>query len=153
MSYQSYYAHGRRHKNSTRYLVLLAVLVMIAGALIFIGIKQIERHPDWTKPVAQYYGRAASWVADRKKNYSQKAAAVRKNIEVGDDPDRTVNFEFYNTLQEMQSMQAQEETKVEHENKKIVAVKTPTKKTVTISQATDIEKDLLTAMKQSSGGK
>lgn len=163
MNYNSHYGHGRRQNNSTRYLVLLAVLVIIASAIIFVGIKQIEQHPAWSKPVAEYYGRAASWIAERKKRFSQTAAAVRKNVEVGDESDRVVNFEFYNTLQDMQSMQSQVEAEVNHDNaaaksidKKPVklataatqAAKLKMKKTVTITQAADLEKDVLAAIKQ-----
>lgn len=163
MNYNSHYGHGRRQNKTARYLVLLAVLVIIASAIIFVGIKQIEQHPAWSKPVAEYYGRTASWIAERKKRFSQTAAAVRKNVEVGDESDRVVNFEFYNTLQDMQSMQSQVEAEVIQDkaaaksiDKKPARLATTTspvtkqkfKKTVTITQAADLEKDVLAAIKQ-----
>lgn len=164
MHYNSHYGHGRRQSKAARYLVLLAVLVIIASAIIFVGIKQIQQHPAWSKPVAEYYGRAASWIAERKKRFSQTAAAVRKNVEVGDEPDRAVNFEFYNTLQDMQSMQTQVEAEInnnaaaKNSDKKpakmaAAVAKIKAKKTVTITQAADLEKDVLATMKQQSGGK
>ncbi len=66
-------------------------------------------------------GSAVLWqggnvVAERKEKLSQKAAKVRKSVEVSDDPDRAVNFEFYNTLEDMQSMQARVEVETEARN-------------------------------------
>ncbi len=163
MNYNSHYGHGRRQNKPARYLALLAVLVVIASAIIFVGIKQIEQHPAWSKPVAEYYGRTASWIAERKKRFSQTAAAVRKNVEVGDESDRVVNFEFYNTLQEMQSMQSQVEAEMSQSNTaaksgekkpaRLAAAMSPTvkqkaKKMVAITQAADLEKDVLAAIKQ-----
>src|SRR3990167_6889882 len=101
MSYSNQYSHGKRNTNNLRYIwIAVFVLLLIAA---FFGYRKMARTPEWSRPVAQYYGKAATWIAERKQQLTQKAVKVRESVEVSDDPDRTVNFEFYNTLEDMQS--------------------------------------------------
>jgi hypothetical protein len=166
MSYSNQYSHGKRNRNNSRY-IWFAVFFFLLIATVF-GYRKMQRTPEWSRPVAQYYGKAATWIAERKEHLTQKAAKVRKNIEVSDDPDRAVNFEFYNTLEDMQSMQARVEVETEARNQPkkladaeqnndktaappLASVKPKTKQVVKVSQAADLEKDLLATMKQRGG--
>lgn len=161
MSFSNQYSHGKRHDRRFRYGWLLIAIMLVAFlAAVIVGYKKINQHPEWTHPVAEYYGRAATWVAERKQRLQETAAAVKKNVEVSNDPERVVNFEFYNTLADMKSMQVSVDADAAAAAaavKKItppkIQAKVSTKKSVRITRAADLERDLLATMKQQSGGK
>lgn len=161
MSFSNQYSHGKRKSSRSRYawLAIILMLVMVSIAAVF-SFKQVRHHPEWSRPVAEYYGRAATWVAERKQRLRQTAAAVKKNVEVSNDPERVVNFEFYNTLEDMQSMQVSvdaEAAATKNLAQKVVTSealpKARVKKPARITQAADLENDLLATMKQQGGGK
>lgn len=160
MSYSNQYSHGKRHGSRSRYawaMLVIMLIILVTGAVF--SLKKARQHPEWSKPVAEYYGRAATWVAERKQRLRQTAAAVKKNVEVSDDPERVVNFEFYNTLEDMQSMQVTanaEEAAAKNLAQKVVTPpvslpKIKPKKPAKIAEATDLERDLLATMKQGGG--
>lgn len=153
MSFSNQYSQGRRKGGRARYVWILVAL-MIAGLIASgFALNKVSKHPEWTRPVAEYYGQAASWVAERKQRLKQTAAAVKKNVEVSNDPDRVVNFEFYNTLEDMQSMQSA--VNIEETQSKNLAAeqKAKPKKPARITQAADLERDMLATIKQQGGGK
>lgn len=142
--------------------MLMAVVVALAASLFFV-VRDVRRNAAWTESVSEYSSRFKSWVTERKQHLNQTVAQVKKQVGERDDSERVVNFEFYNTLQDMKSMQVDATAKVNQslEQKALAktaekAVTTPavkTKKIVKITQASDLENDLLSVIKQPRGGK
>lgn len=143
-------SRGKRKTAAPR-LMLAGVIVLLIGAAGFV-FYEYRKHPEWTNKLAAYREKVTDWLAERKKNMHHGIAKVGNQPAVNDDEDRHVNFEFYNTLQDMKSMSASQVKKSENVSASS-AVKTVSQKSTKISHAAEIEKDLLAAMKKSDGGK
>lgn len=168
------YNHLRgREKSATLPRLLLAgFIVLVVGGASFM-FYQYKTHPEWAEEIAAYREQIGTWLAERKKSMHHGVAKVGKVTEE-DDGDRPVNFEFYSTLQDMKSMQAEAHSaaqrKLAEKNSQEAVVKSiPSKmmvdnkrdsgeqsakksKSVKISHAADLEKDLLATIKQTGGG-
>ena len=165
MSYSSQYPRGKRKFNQRSIgwsrIIYTMTLLTLLSAVIF-GIYEYKSHPEWSVQVAEYRERFTSWLALRKQHLNQKVAKVRRAVGDGEDAERVVNFEFYNTLQDVPPMQVaaqaamkqKQDQKLEQEQKQEqrVAVK-PAVASAKISRAADLEKDLLAAIKQKDGEK
>lgn len=164
-------SRGRRKTASLPRLLLAGSVVslMIGAGFTFHAYKT---HPEWAENISDYSERVSTWLAERKKNMHHGIAKVRNAPDERDDGDRPVNFEFYSTLQDMKSMEAEAHAAAQ---KKLAAKDNPasalknapktasvkpvddaergSKKSqkVKISHAADIENDLLAAMKRNAG--
>jgi hypothetical protein len=136
--------------------MLAGVIVLLIGAAGFV-FYEYRTHPAWSHTLAEYREKVTDWLAERKKNMHHGIAKVGKQSVENDDDDRRVNFEFYNTLQDMKSMSVDARAAAQVKKSETVssstAVKTVSQKSTKISHAAEIEKDLLAAMKKSDGGK
>ncbi len=151
MSYSNQYSRGnRKHsqdETSWARIMLAAFLFLFLCAAI-VGIYEYKTHPKWAENVAEYRERLSTWYTMRKENLNKKVASVRREVGDSEGSERVVNFEFYNTLQDVPPMQvaAQAEMKKSQELKATAAAPK-------ISHAADLEKDLLAAIKQKTGDK
>lgn len=161
---------GRGKSAALPRLFLAGLIVLLAGGASF-TFYQYKAHPEWAEDIAAYREHLGTWLAERKKNMHHGAGKV-SNAPEEDDGDRPVNFEFYSTLQEMKSMQAEAHSaaqrKLAEKNGKEVVVKSASSKALaenkrdnteqvaknvkSINHAADLEKDLLATIKQTGGG-
>lgn len=165
MSYSSQYSRfNRKPPRQARWRRLLLIFaVLVVAAVVFLVVREFQRNPSWIQGIADNSERVKAWVIERKQNLNQTVAKVKKQVGETDPSERTVNFEFYNTLQDMKSMQVdvaakvtkslEETTIIKPADKPVIASATKVKKPVKITRAADLEKDLLSAMKQPRGGK
>lgn len=143
-------SRGKRKTAAPR-LMLAGVIVSLIGAAGFV-FYEYRTHPAWSNKLAAYREKVTDWLAERKKNMHHGIAKVGNQPVANDDEDRHVNFEFYNTLQDMKSMSASQVKKSDNVSASS-AVKTVSQKSTKIIHAAEIEKDLLAAMKKNDGGK
>lgn len=168
MSYSNQYSYGARHLNKRRSkwmrVFIITAIVLLLAATFFV-VREVKRNPIWMQTLTNYRESVTAWVSLRKQRLHQTVANVRKESKNRDDDERVVKFEFYNTLQDMQSMQVQaqaaatkkqEQKTLEKLNANQIAatatsakIKKPVK---IITQAADLENDLLAVMKQQSKG-
>jgi hypothetical protein len=186
MDYSSHNSRGRRQsegRSSGLARLLLATLIMLLMSASAFLIYEYKTHPEWVDEIAQYRVRVGIWLAERKQGMHHGIARVKNQIVVREDDDRVVNFEFYSTLQEMKSMEAQARDDAEQKlversatvpsaknsilkksqdrNAKTLiakkhddAVSSIKKiKQIKISHAEDLENDLLATMKQNDRGR
>jgi hypothetical protein len=158
MSYSNQYSRGKRKHGQQGggwpRIIFAAVILVLISVVIFI-FYEYKQHPAWGESVADYRSRFSAWVAERKQHLNQKVVSIKHDVVDSDEADRAVNFEFYNTLQDAQPMQAaaQAEMKRNIEQKSIAKAAPVAKavKSAKIIHAADLEKDLLAAIKQGGG--
>jgi hypothetical protein len=159
MDYSNHYMYGGRKRGffAANWRVLLAVTVVVIGSLAGVSYYEFKTHPQWGEIIADYHARTTTWLAERKKNLHHGIARVKREVIENDDSEREVKFEFYNTLQDMKSMQVdvQAETKMKAQEsdpvkpaQKSAAKRTRNEPQTKISRSADIENDLLAAMQQ-----
>jgi hypothetical protein len=160
MSYSNQYSRGNRkydqRKSIWPRLIFASVLVLLVAGVVG-TVYEFKKHPEWSETIAEYRTSFTTWVALRKQHLNQKVATIKRNVSGTDETERAVNFEFYNTLQDMQPMQvaAQAEMRKNQEQKTLNKIIPPVKtvKTAKESRATDLENELLAAIKQQGGEK
>lgn len=163
---------GRGKSAALPRLLLSGFIVLLVGGASFM-FYEYKAHPEWVEDIAAYRENIGTWLAERKKSMHHGVGKV-SNAPEEDDGDRPVNFEFYSTLQDMKSMQAEAHSaaqrKLAEKNSQEAVVKAASSKTmadnkrdsgeqsakktksVKISHAADLEKDLLATIKQTGGG-
>lgn len=158
---------GRRKTTALPRLILAGSIVMLSAVAGFV-FYEYRTHAEWFNTLAEYRENVTNWLAERKNNMHHGIAKVRSQPAANDDDDRPVNFEFYNTLQEMKSMSVDARNAVEAKQAEKVSAAPVTKiasqksndavqtnkksQSAKISHAADLEKDLLAAMKKNGGG-
>src|SRR3990167_961505 len=153
--------------------ILLAGFVALMSVAVF-SVYEYKSHPDWVESVAAYREHIGSWVSERKQSMRHGIGKVRGDVDEQSHEVRPVDFEFYSTLQEMNSMQAEAHIEAQRKiaekesavSKKVAVKRAPVKLVATKdientshrakkqeyvnanNHAADLEKDLLAAIKQ-----
>lgn len=170
MDYSMHHSRGSgSYEQRTSYwrrLLLLMVLLLLGAGAGFLYY-QYKKNPAWAETLTMYHEHISAWLLERKKNMRMGMAAVSSQFTDRDDSERVVNFEFYNTLQDMESMQVEAEAEAQKKieadealkaalakrKEKVTAKNVKKVKLVKINRAAELEKDLLAVMKQTGGGK
>lgn len=175
MDYSNHHARGRYKSDLSGWsrILLAAFILLVLGGSGFL-IYEYKTNQAFAARFTEYHGRISAWLAERKKNMHHGIASkVRTNAAEHESEEQDVNFEFYNTLQDMQSMEREAQVQAQHKldekslaetKARLPAVKTETarlttakktdstiKKPKTKINASDIESELLAAMKAKSG--
>jgi hypothetical protein len=174
MDYSNHHPRGRHKPELSAWsrILLATFIVIVMGGGGFL-IYEYKTNKVWAGKYNEYHASVTSWLAERKKNMHHGIAKVRTSSRDQESQEEAVNFEFYNTLQEMQSMEVEAQAEAQRKiadksvadakaktaSVKTVAVKktenaapvTKKQKQVKISQAIDLENDLLATMKKKNG--
>lgn len=162
MSYDYYSQNSgkykQQHGNKRRIkLVVIGVVLVLVG---IVGIRQLKHHPEWQESIESYQTGVLSWMGDWKQKLHQTVATVQHEVDEGSTEPPVVKFEFYNTLQDMQAMQASVKPAIKPaDNKSVIKPSTEKPKLAAkikqppISHADDLEKDILSTMKKTGGNK
>jgi hypothetical protein len=95
---------GNPGKRRKRWIIAgVAALAIAAAGFLFYEYKT---HPEIALRVAEYHEQISEWLAKRKASMHHGIAKVKKQTVHADESGESIHFEFYNTLQEMNSMQA-----------------------------------------------
>lgn len=168
---------GRQKRSILPRLVLVGSIVLLLSAVGF-SVYEYKIHPEWLENVVAYKERVGFWLSERKQGIRPGIAKVGGDADEQDHAVRPVNFEFYSTLQDMTSMQAEARAEAQlmlaekeaAESKRVAAKPAPVKKVasnfrgsaspdtknrkqIKVNHAADLEKDLLATIKKTGGGK
>ncbi|HTM63582.1 MAG TPA: hypothetical protein VL360_03675 [Gammaproteobacteria bacterium] len=131
-------------------ILFIILLFMIAAYAVF----QYKTHRKWVEKISTLHESTMQWLAERKKNMHYGVSKVKNDNDDIDHEQQQVKFEFYSTLQEMKSMDADAHQAVQKElaektdkNAGRTASKIKKSQQVNVSRAADLENDLLSAIK------
>lgn len=141
---------GRRKTSALPRMMMAGFIVFLMAAAGFV-FYEYKTHPAWSAKLAAYRENVSNWLAERKQSMHHGIAKVRTQAAGNSEEDRPVNFEFYNTLQDMKAMSVDARAAVQKKTNEAVQVAKKSQ-SAKISHAADLEKDLLAAMKKNSGG-
>lgn len=156
MSYDYYSQNSRKYNKQpntmARRIKLAAIFVLLIVGIIIV-INKFKHHPEWSEALKTYQSSFQAWLSDRKQKLHQTVATVQHEVDEGNGEPPAVKFEFYNTLQDMQAMQAKPTPKFA-ENKPVLKPQTEKPKLGLKSKSSahaDLEQDILSTMKKSGG--
>ena len=125
MSYSNQPYRGKRQppKQRSRWWLVAIMFVITVAVTTFFVMRDIRQNADWVQEATNYRERLATWIDERKQHISKTVVRARKEVGVSDESERVVAFEFYDTLQDMQSMQVEAQAQADKNLEENVSLK------------------------------